>query len=92
MICPVNGRDYFRRYRDDIIGCFDPSEAVTLAVNSGVKLLLPAHLGLYDINTLNPAQLVDCISKHAPYLPYHMFTPGEAYIYDDFLFADESKR
>lgn len=91
MICPVNGRDYFRRYRDQIIGCFNPEEAVTLAINAGVRILLPAHLGLYDINTLNPAQLADCVNNSAVYLPYHMFAPGEAYIYDDLLFAVRSR-
>ncbi len=85
MILPVNGRDYYRRYRDEIIGCFTPEEAVTLAKDACTRLLIPAHLGLYDVNTLNPAQFVDCLQRAAPYQAFHLFVPGEGYVYDPTL-------
>ncbi len=82
LILPVNGRDYYRTNILDIIGCFDSREAVTLAKNIGAGLLIPVHIGLYDVNTASEAGFVDAIKTIAPYQPFHMFTPGEKYIID----------
>lgn len=81
LILPINGRDYYRTNVLDIIGCFDSREAVTLAKNIGAKLIIPTHFDLYDVNCVNPAHFVDEIQKIKPMQAYHIFTPGEGYIY-----------
>lgn len=81
MIVPVNGRDYYRRYVHNIIGCFDCKEAVLLAKHTGAKLLIPAHIDLYEGNCLNPAVFVECLNKNNPMQAFHIFAPGERYIY-----------
>lgn len=80
MMVPVNGRDYFRN-QEDIIGCFDSYEAVRLAKAAKAKLLVPMHFDMYEANSLNPAQFVDTLYRLNPSQSFHIFTPGEAYIY-----------
>lgn len=87
VMLPVNGRDHYRRYRDDIIGCFNACEAVTLARDIGARLMIPAHFGLYDVNTVNPAELIDILHRESPAQHFHIFAPGEAYIYDPMLYT-----
>ena len=81
MIMPINGRDYFRRYEQNIIGNFDSVEAITLAQRAGAKLLIPVHFDLYPVNCVNPAYFVDCLQKINPTQQFHIFAPGEAYIF-----------
>lgn len=81
MILPINGRDYYRTAVKDIIGCFDSNEAITLASDAGAGLLIPVHFDLYDVNAVNPAYFVDCLIHKAPELPFHIFVPGERYIF-----------
>lgn len=81
LILPVNGRDYFRTQVQDIIGCFDSTEAAILAKNCGADLLIPTHIDLYNINCINPAEFVDKLHRINPYQKFHIFTPGERYIY-----------
>ena len=81
MILPVNGRDYYRTQVQNIIGCFTSREAILLAKHAGARLLIPAHFDLYDINCLNPAQFVDDLKQINPAQSFHMFTPGEGYVY-----------
>lgn len=81
FMVPVNGRDYYRTQVCDIIGCFDSREALTLAKNTGANMLFPAHFDLYDVNCINPAQFVDEQQKVNPKQKYHIFMPGERYIY-----------
>ena len=82
-ILPINGRDYFRTVEKDIIGCFDSTEALTVAARTRAKLLIPVHFDLYDVNCVNPAYFVDCQTKVNPAQPYHIFAPGERYIYSE---------
>lgn len=81
LMLPVNGRDYYRTNILDIIGCFDSREALTLSKNIGAKLLIPTHFDLYDVNCLNPAIFVDELQKINKKQAFHIFTPGERYIY-----------
>lgn len=81
LLIPINGRDYYRRYVCDIIGNFDSREAVLLAKNIGAKLLVPTHFDLYDVNCVNPAHFVDTLTSLNPSQGYHIFAPGERYIY-----------
>ena len=79
-ILPINGRDYFRNSLD-IIGNFDSLEAVTLAKIIGAKLLVPVHHDLYEVNKVNPASFVDTLMTHNRTQCYHIFAPGEKYIF-----------
>lgn len=76
---PINGRDYFRN-RDDIIGNFNCEEAVLLAKEIGVDMLVPIHHDLYAVNRVRPAHFVDAVETLHPYRKYHIFAPGELYI------------
>ena len=79
-ILPINGRDYFRN-ANDIIGNFDSVEAVTLSKIIKADLLIPVHHDLYDVNKVNPAYFVDTLAKIHREQKYHIFVPGEKYIY-----------
>lgn len=78
---PVNGRDYFR-LSNDIIGNFDCVEAVSLASAAEINVLVPIHFDLYDVNCVSPAYFVDCLKKIAPNQQFHIFAPGEKYIFE----------
>ncbi len=90
-ILPVNGRDFYRRERCGIIGCFMPNEAIQLARDSGARLLIPAHIGLYDNNSVDPGVFAAELNRMAPYQAFHLFTPGEMYIYDPALIPDSER-
>lgn len=79
-ILPINGRDYFRTSMN-IIGNFDAVEAVTLAKAIGADLLVPVHHDLYEVNRVSPAYFVDVLMRTDPLRKYHIFAPGELYIY-----------
>ena len=79
-ILPINGRDYFRN-ANDIIGNFDSVEAVTLAKAIGADMLIPVHHDLYDVNRVNPAYFVDTLMTVNRNQKYHIFVPGEKFIY-----------
>lgn len=79
-ILPINGRDYFRN-ANDIIGNFDATEAVTLAGIIGSDLLIPVHHDLYEVNKVSPAFFVDTLMTINRTQKYHIFVPGEKYIY-----------
>ena len=81
LLLPINGRDHYRRYVQDIIGNFDCREAITLAKRTNAGMLIPMHFDLYEVNELNPAVFVDWQRRLAPELPYHIFVPGERYIF-----------
>lgn len=78
---PVNGRSYYKRYEQDIIGNMTAEEAVILAKEIRSDLLVPMHYDLYDVNGINPAQFVDTLFTLAPRQKFHLFVPGECYIY-----------
>ena len=81
LMLPVNGRDYYRTVICDIIGCFDSREAALLAKEVDAKLLIPTHFDLYDCNGINPAHFVDVLKTVDPYRSFHIFAPGERYIF-----------
>lgn len=77
---PINGRDYFRT-RDDIIGNTDSAESLRLAKEAGISMLVPTHYDLYDVNRVSAAEFLMARERLSPYQPFHIFTPGERYIY-----------
>ena len=80
-IMPINGRDYFRRYEQDIIGCFDSRETLTVAKKANIDTVIPVHFDLYDINKVSPAQFVDTLIEINPNQKFHIFVPGERFLY-----------
>ena len=56
-------------------------EAIILAQETNAKLLIPMHYDLYDVNRINPAHFVDCLFSMNPMQKFHMFAPGEVYIF-----------
>lgn len=81
MMLPVNGRSYFQRYVRDIIGNMTAAEAAELCTVCGARMLIPMHFDLYDVNCLAPSTVVEQIEATAKSLPYHIFKPGERYIF-----------
>ena len=81
LMVPVNGRSYYKRYVEDIIGNMTCEEAIILAKETGADMIVPMHYDLYDCNRINPAQFADCLFSMNPMQKFHMFAPGEVYIY-----------
>ena len=54
-LLPVNGRDAFRKSRG-VPGNFRLEEAVALCRDAGVEVLVGHHHGLFDFNTVDPAE------------------------------------
>ncbi len=77
---PINGRDYFRN-KNDIIGNFTCEEAILLAKEIKADMLIPMHHDLYDVNCVDPAVFVASIGVLDPMRRFHVFAPGEKYIY-----------
>lgn len=80
LMVPVNGRSFYKRYHEDIIGNMTAEEAVILAQKTHAGMVVPMHYDLYDVNRINPAQFVDCLFSINPSQRFHMFAPGECYI------------
>lgn len=80
LLTPINGRGYYK-LREDIIGNMTAEEAVLLAQEIRARLLIPMHFDLYDVNSVNPAHFVDCLYQINPKQAFHIFVPGERYIF-----------
>ena len=81
MMLPVNGRSYFQRYVRNIIGNMTAAEAAELCKECGAKMLIPMHFDLYDVNCLATSTVIEQIESTAKNLSYHIFKPGEKYIF-----------
>lgn len=79
MCLPVNGRSYFKRYEDDIIGNLTAEEAVVLSEKVSAEMLIPLHYDLYNNNGLPASDFVNAVWNSN--LRYHMFRPGERMMY-----------
>lgn len=77
---PINGRDYKRDARN-CIGNTTFREAADLCSDINGDLLIPMHYDLYNHNTENPAYFVDYIYSRHRGMKYHLFQPGERFIY-----------
>ena len=80
LMVPINGRSYYKRYVNDIIGNMTAEEAIILAKEIHADMIIPMHYDLYDVNCINPAHFVDCLFTINPMQKFHMFSPGECYI------------
>ncbi len=79
-LLPVNGRDYYR-LSQNVIGNMNALEAVTLAQEIHASLLIPMHFDLYTVNGISAASFVDAQERHGTRQAYHIFQPGEKYIF-----------
>lgn len=79
-LLPINGRDYSRR-RKGIVGNMNYREAADLSAAIGARLTVPMHYGLFAHNDENPAYFVDYMYKQYPRSSFHLFAPGERFIY-----------
>lgn len=77
---PINGRDYSREGRN-LIGNINFREAADLCRDIAADLLVPMHYDLYNHNTENPAFMVDYLFRVHKGMKYHLFQPGERFIY-----------
>lgn len=80
MMVPINGRSYYK-LKDDIIGNMTIEESVILAKECNADMLIPMHYDLYSVNCVNPASFVDYLYTKNPTQKFHMFVPGERFIY-----------
>ena len=85
VMLPVNGHDYYR-LRRNCIGNMDALEAITLADHAGAALCIPMHYDLFPRNRVCPANFVNTAElyreEYGSLTPYHLFQPGEGYIFD----------
>ena len=80
MLLPVNGRSFYK-LQNNIIGNMDCFEAVQLAQLAHAELLIPMHHDLYPANGLSSAVFADAVENMNPAQAYHIFRPGERYIF-----------
>ncbi len=55
-LLPVNGRDS-RRSGKGVAGNFHIEEAAELCLAAGVRVLIPHHFGMFDFNSVEPAEI-----------------------------------
>lgn len=79
-ILPINGRDHFRTAKG-IIGNTDSAEAILFSGEINADLLIPVHHDLYEVNRVSATVFVDTVCRLSPTQKYHIFSPGERFIY-----------
>ncbi|MDQ0112309.1 MBL fold metallo-hydrolase [Paenibacillus harenae] len=77
---PINGRDFVRGAKG-IVGNCNYREAIEIAAQIQADMLVPMHYGLFPHNDENPAYFVDYAYRNYPARKFHMFAPGERFIY-----------
>lgn len=80
MMVPINRRSYYKP-RDDISENMTIQKAFILAKECNADMLIPIHYNLYNANCVNPANFVDFLYSYNPSQKFHMFVPGERFIY-----------
>lgn len=78
---PVNGRDAERESLG-IVGNLLPGEALHLADQLGIQLLLPMHNDLFAINSTDPNELNQIQEKNFPDLKVKWLDPGEIFLFE----------
>ena len=77
---PINGTDW-ERTDSGCIGNVNAMDAVRLAREIPVDLVIPSHYDMMPNNTENPAYFADCMYRHCPEKRFHIFALGERFIY-----------
>jgi len=78
---PINGTDWERTSRD-CIGNINVMDAVKLAMELPIDLVIPCHYDMVPGNTENPAYFVDCFYRYCPEKRFHICALGEKFIYN----------
>lgn len=81
MCLPVNGRSYYKKMVEDIIGNMNAAEAARLCAIVGARLMVPMHFDLYDVNCVSAASVVEAFFAENNATGIHLFRPGERYVY-----------
>ncbi|MBR5516251.1 MAG: MBL fold metallo-hydrolase, partial [Clostridia bacterium] len=76
----TNGRDAWR-LANGIEGNFNSSEAIDFAKQMNAAILIPMHFDLYDVNCVPMGELSDVMEREQNFIPHHIFTPGERFIF-----------
>ena len=77
---PVNGRSFYKLHHD-LIGNMTLEEAILFAKEAEAKFFIPMHIDMFAMNTIPTSYIPAGVEQYAKGMPYHIFTPGERYIY-----------
>ena len=78
---PINGTDW-ERTANDCVGNINVMDAVKLAMELPIDLVIPCHYDMIPGNTENPAYFVDCFYRYCPEKRFHICSLGEKFIYE----------
>lgn len=70
-ILPINGNDPQR----GVAGNLNAAEAVQLAQEAGIGLVIPCHYDMFTFNTADPAEFISIAKKAGQ--PYEVLQPGD---------------
>jgi L-ascorbate metabolism protein UlaG (beta-lactamase superfamily) len=76
---PINGRDEFRRSRG-VPGNFTLEEAIDLCQDAHIPCLLGHHFGMFDFNTIDPAEATLILDRCAASLQWVLPQTGHTYV------------
>jgi L-ascorbate 6-phosphate lactonase len=76
----VNGRDAYRE-SFDVLGNLLPTEAVWLAKELGIDMLIGGHNDLFLWNTIRSGDLADAVRQHNSRQKFVTLQPGELFYY-----------
>jgi L-ascorbate 6-phosphate lactonase len=79
-LLPINGRDHFRE-QQGILGNLWPHEAVQLAKQFNIRVLIGTHNDLFEANRVSSGLLFDAMDRYASFQRCHLLQPGELYLY-----------
>ena len=79
-LVPINGRDPDRESHG-IAGNLDPVEAASLAIRSGVDVVIPTHYDMFEANPGYPEELVRAVRVKKASLKVVVLPAGTAFIY-----------
>jgi len=77
---PINGTDW-KRTEENCIGNMNPLDAVKLTQAIPIDMVFPSHYDMIAHNSENPARFVDSMYALCPEKRFHIFAPGECFIY-----------
>ncbi|MGE5225080.1 MAG: MBL fold metallo-hydrolase [Omnitrophica WOR_2 bacterium] len=72
-LLPINGRDP----RRGVAGNFSGPEAVRLARESGIRMVIPCHYEMFEFNTVSPEAFIQAAQTAGQ--PYHILRCGERF-------------
>jgi len=79
-LLPINGHDW-KRLRRQTIGNMTYREAVDLAADVGIDLVIPMHYGMFRGNTEPPGHFVDYVHEFYPEQKVHVMARYEGFVY-----------